>query len=107
MTVFEKIEAQQPKERNAVWAVGEQLKVMLREDTRAQEIVSTDLDVTEISLAHCEKKIKAYADKHRTGNFACVTPTEAEEIIRSFYGIAELGSEKTDAAAPLSLADFF
>lgn len=107
-TVFEKITAQQPKERNAVWMVGEQLKDILRGDVRAQEIVLQDLDVKEMSLAECEKKIKAYADKHKTGNFACVIPAEAERIIREFYGLGAVSTEeKPSAAAPLSLADFF
>ena len=34
-----------------------------------------------------EKKIKAYADAHKTGSFACVTPVEAERILREFYGL--------------------
>ena len=108
MTVFEKISAQQGAERTAVWMAGEQLKDIIRNDARAQEIVSQDLDGTEMSLAECEKRIKAYADKHKTGNFACVTPVEAENIIREFYGIEKRSEAPLeDASAPLTLDSFF
>ena len=109
------IEAQQPKQRNAVWMVGEQLKDMLRAEPGLAEIVEQDLAVKAMSLAECEKKIKAYADKHRTGNFACVTPAEAEKIIREYFGLteiperAEAGPQKETAAEGkvIDLADFF
>lgn len=107
MTVFEKISAQQGADRTAVWMVGEQLKDMIKNDARAQEIVSQDLDIPEMSLAECEKKIKAYADKHKTGNFSCVTPIEAENIIREFYGIAKVSEAPAEDTAPLTLDSFF
>lgn len=44
MDVFEKIRAQQPEQRTAVWMVGEQLADIIRHDPAAQEIVSRDLD---------------------------------------------------------------
>lgn len=103
------IEKQQPKERTPVWMVGEQLKDMLREEPELSEIVVQDLDVKEMSLAECEKKIKAFADKHRSKGFACVIPAEAEEIIRKFYGLPEREAtpEKTAGVKPmLDLADF-
>ena len=86
---IEKITAQQPKERAAVWMVGEQLKDMLRAEPQFAEIVLQDLENESMNIANCEKKIKAYADKHKTGNFACVTPVEAERIIREFYGLSD------------------
>lgn len=107
MDVFEKIRSQQPKERTAVWMVGEQLADIIRHDLAAQEIVSRDLDTAGMSLADCEKKIKAYADKHKTGNFACVVPSEAERIIREFYGIAELGRQAASDGVMLKLEDYF
>ena len=93
--VIEAITAQQPKEENAVWMVGEQLKDMVRREPQLAEIVLRDLDVPEMSLANCEKKIKAWADQHKVGNFACVTPIRAEKIIREFYKVnaAEGGRE--------------
>lgn len=110
-TALEKITAQQPKERTAVWMVGEQLKDMLRMEPRLAEIVAQDLDVKEMSLAACEKKIKEFADKHKTGSFACVIPSEAERIIREFYGLPEKGAEPAPALSTadnvLHLEDFF
>ena len=106
MSMLEKallaITAQQPKERTAVWMVGEQLKDMLQAEPHLAEIVEQDLGVKEMSLANCEKKIKAFADKHKTGNFACVVPAEAERIIREFYGLPARGEERiaTPVCAP-------
>lgn len=107
MDVFEKIRAQQPKERTPVWMVGEQLADIIRHNLAAQEIVSRDLDTAGMSLADCEKKIKAYADKHKTGNFACVIPSEAERIIREFYGITETASKPEASGVVLNLEDYF
>lgn len=95
---LEKIAAQQPKERTAVWMVGEQLKDLLRAEPHLAGLVVQDLEREGMSLAECEKKIKAYADKHKTGSFACVIPSEAERIIREFYG---LGAGEGDSAAPV------
>lgn len=107
-TALDKITAQQPKERTPVWMVGEQLKDMLRAEPRLADIVAQDLDVKEMALAECEKKIKAFADKHKTGSFSCVIPSEAERIIREFYGLPAPG----EAAEPVGdnlirLEDFF
>ncbi len=92
------IEAQQPKERTAVWMVGEQLKDILRGEPHLAELVVQDLDGTGMTLAECEKQIKAFADKHKTGDFACVTPAEAEDIIREFYGLGK--ATEVPATAP-------
>ena len=108
--VFEKITAQQPKERTAVWMVGEQLKDILRAEPHNREIVLQDLENAGMSLAECEKKIKAFADKHKTGNFACVTPVEAERIIREFYGLAgtaEMAPVGSGSAKIVDLSDFW
>lgn len=91
---LKKITVQQPAEHTAVWMVGEQLKDILRAEPHLAELVAQDLTVEDMSLACCEKKIKAYADVHKTGSFACVTPHEAERIIREFYG---LNMENPDA----------
>lgn len=58
---FAKIEAQQAKltENSAPWVVGEQLKEICQ-DPYCAELVSADLDNADMSLANCEKKIKAY-----------------------------------------------
>lgn len=106
--VLDKITAQQPKEHTPVWMVGEQLKDMLRAEPHLAEIVGQDLEVKEMSIAHCEKKIKAYADAHKSGNFSCVIPSEAERIIREFYGLPERVAAPEPAGDKLiRLEDFF
>ena len=89
MSAVEKIEKQQAKEkgRTAAWMVGEQLKDIARHEPESAELLDKDLDIPEMSIQQAEKKIKAYADAHRTGSFACVTPVEAERILREFYGL--------------------
>lgn len=105
---LEKITAQQPKERTPVWMVGEQLKDILRAEPSLAELVAQDLDVAEMSLAECEKKIKAFADQHKTGNFSCVIPSEVERIIREFYGLPARGeTPKPVGNRLMSLEDFF
>lgn len=113
MTVFEKIEAQQGKVQDAVWMVGEQLKDICCSDPHCAEIVMQDLDNPGMSLAKCEKKIKAYADKHKTGNFACVIPSVADKIIREFFGLPLAGTPAPAEVRPeekpavIDLADLF
>lgn len=89
-----KITAQQGAESTPVWMVGEQLKDICRSEPHSAELVAQDLNVAEMSLVNCEKKIKAYADKHRKGNFACVVPAVAERIIREFYGLTAAPAEQ-------------
>ena len=102
VSVFEKIEAQQKGKENTVpWMVGEQLKDICRREPLATELVEKDLDVKEMSLVECEKKIKAYADSHKKGSCAVVPPNVAEKIIRKFYGIPEAGK---DSSTPLRSA---
>ena len=106
---IEKIEAQQPKERTPVWMVGEQLKDMIRHEPELAELVAQDLENKGMSLAECEKKIKEYADKHKSGGSSCVIPSEAEQIIRKFDGLPERGTvpvQKADPGKVLDLADF-
>ena len=103
MTVFEKIEAQQKgKENTAPWMVGEQLKDICRREPFAAELVDKDLDVKEMSLAECEKKIKAWADSHKKGGCAVVPPNVAEEIIRKFYGIQKAEERAAEGVGPYS-----
>lgn len=85
------IEEQQAKvkARSAPWMVGEQLKDICRHEPACAELIYKDLQVKEMSITEAEKKIKAFADKNKTGNFACVTPMEAERILREFYGLPE------------------
>lgn len=107
MTAFEKIAAQQGEENTPVWMVGEQLKDMIRDCPGWQEIVEQDLEQETMSLAECEKKIKAYADKHKKNGFACVVPSVAEKIIRDFYGLTDEAKGTAAGGNVINLADFF
>lgn len=109
------IEAQQAKvkERSSQWMVGEQLKDICRMEPRSAELIAQDLQVKEMSITEAEKKIKAFADTHKTGSFACVPPMEADRILREFYGLPAAG-ETVPSPAPeqardnvLRLEDFF
>ena len=109
MNVYEKIAAQQKgKEHTDVWMVGQQLRDLLRADPTLEEIVDTDLDLPQMSLMHCAGKIKARADElHKTmkGNCVCISPDEAERIIRRFYGLPESGAAPEVQAAPALAAE--
>ena len=105
MTVFEMIEAQQKGlEDTTVFMVGEQLKDICRADPACAEIVAADLQQEAMSIANCEKKIKAIADelsKNKRLQSVGVSPDTAEKIIRQFYGLPEVG-EKSAPAAPMA-----
>lgn len=109
--LHEKIAAQQGPEGTAVWCVGEDLKEIVGNDRRLAEIVLTDLDAKGMSLADCEHQIKAKADerhKKTRGTGVGVSPKEAEEIIRQFYGLGEAAERETPAADDVvDLASFF
>ena len=87
------IEEQQAKVKNRSpqWMVGEQLKDICRNEPASAEFIFQDLQQETMSITAAEKKIKAYADAHKTGNFACVTPLEADRILREFYGLQQAG----------------
>ena len=86
---IEAIEKQQGKLKKFSMAhtVGEQLKDILRDQPTAAGIVLQDLANAGMGIVDCEKKIAAYASKHREGNAGCCPPHEADRIIREFYGI--------------------
>ena len=93
------------KERSPQWMVAEQLIDLVRAEPRCAEILAQDLEVEAMSITEAEKKIKAYADGHKTGNFACVTPSEADRVLREFYGLPERGGMAAGVIG-LDLADF-
>lgn len=107
---IQKIEAQQPKEHTTVWGVGEQLKDMLRAEPHLAELVAQDMENKDMGLAACERKIKARADEiHKSAHSGgvCITPMEAEGIIRSFYGLPERGAAPQKKAEVIDIGDFF
>lgn len=98
------------QERSAHWMVAEQLMDLCRREPGSAELIAQDLDNPEMGIVQAEKQIKAFADKHKTGNFACVTAAEAEGILRKFYGLSEHRQEARPAreggAVSVNLADF-
>lgn len=91
------IEAQQPKTRSAIWMVGEQLKDMVRAEPGIAALLSADLKGKGMTLADAEKKIAERAEQNKVGNCGVVTPAEAEEILRSFYGLPPKGAAQEPA----------
>lgn len=91
------------KVRSAPWMVGEQLKDMIRREPGIGEIIAQDLTAGGMSLEKAEEKIKAFADKHKAGTFACVTPAEAEGILREYFGLPKAG----DVPHPSPAGDTF
>ena len=112
---IEAIEAQQAKvkDRSPQWMVGEQLKDMCRMEPDSAELIAQDLENEAMSIVEAEKKLKAFADGHKTGNFSCVTPAESDRILREFYGLAAAGESAPDPVPEqpggnvLHLEDFF
>lgn len=107
------LEAQQAKVKlhSPQWMVGEQLKDICRMEPKSAELIAQDLENEAMSITAAEKKIKAFADGHKTGNFACVTPAEAENILREFYGLPRPDEIKPAAPPPpakklVDLSDF-
>ena len=94
-------------ERSPQWMVAEQLMDICRREPESAALLDQDLDVPEMSIVEAEKKLKAFADGHRTGNSACVTPAEADRILREFYGLPGGGRDEPAPVLGLDLADFW
>ena len=94
------------KERSAPWMVAEQLMDICRREPHSAELLAMDLENPDMSIVQAEKKIKAFADSHKAGSFSCVTPLEAEEILREFYGLGGADTDDVEAPKILDLADF-
>ena len=106
---IELLREQQKKvpERSAQWMVAEQLMDICQREPASAEILAQDLENESMSITEAEKKIKAFADKHKTGSFSCVTPTEAENILREFYGLPKPGeAPAVGGGVSLDLSDF-
>lgn len=117
---FEKLkniirEQQKGKDALPEFTVGEQLLDMARQQPEIAELLVQDLDVPEMNLTAAAAKIKEYADeKHKKGGekCVCVTPKEAEKVLRGFYHLPEADAA-TDSRPPeestapiVDLADF-
>ena len=97
--VIRKIEEQQKKLKSGdiAFYVGEQLKDICRREPHSAQIILEDLGNKKMAITEAEKKIAERARKNRQGNCGCVTPSEAEEILREFYGLGA----GTEAATPV------
>ena len=96
--------------RSAPWMVAEQLMDLCRREPESAAILAADLENKGMGIEDAEKNIRAFADQHKTGNFACVTPIEAENILREFYGLPKPGELKEEApqqGVTLKFSDFF
>ena len=103
-----KLQEQQSRvqERSPQWMVARQLMDLVRAEPQCAEILAQDLEVEAMSITEAEKKIKAFADAHKTGSFACVTPEESDRILREFYGLPPRHGGAGDGLG-LDLADFW
>ena len=108
MSAIEKLKDQQAKvkEGSPQWMVAEQLMDLCRAEPACAELLDQDLEVEAMSIVEAEKKIKAFADKRRVGNFACVTPADSDRILREFYGLPRRGETAAPGPLALDLADF-
>lgn len=105
---IKRIEEQQAKlkEGSAPWVVGEQLKDICRHEPKSAELIAQDLQVESMSIAEAEKRIKAFSDKNvGKGKFFCVTPVEADRILREFYGLPAASAEEEMPMAAEPAAD--
>lgn len=98
-------------EYSAQWMVAEQLKDICRKEPHCAELIAQDLEQKEMSIVAAEKTIKAFADKRRKGNSSCVSPMEAEKLLREFYSLPPAGerpeAEPVKRGVVVNLADFF
>lgn len=103
---MKKIEAQQKGHKDTiVFIVGEHLKDICRSDPHCAEIVSQDLENKAMSIVEAEKKIKAWADKHKKATGAAVPHNVAEQIIREFYGLPDATTTPSNPATTPDILD--
>lgn len=103
------------KDGEPAYGLAEQLKDICKAEPVSAELIFTDLSVEAMSIRSLEKEIKKRADeKHKKngGNAVCVTPKEADEIIRKFYALPNPDNQEKLYASPvimgsISLDDFF
>ena len=95
------------KERSPQWMVAEQLMDLCRAEPACAELLAQDLEVEAMSIVEAEKKIKAFADSHKSGGFACVTPAESDRILREFYGLPQRQESGSTGLLGLDLDDFW
>ena len=100
----EQIQKQQSgKDNSPAFVIGLHLIEMMKQDGRIEAILEEDLKNPEMSLEDCAKKLQAEADRiHRETkkNTVCLTPIQAEKIIRKFYGLPDPEDVPAEVPAP-------
>lgn len=102
----------QVEEYSAPWMVAEQLMEICRREPESAALIAQDLDNPEMGIVQAEGQIKAYADsrKPKGAGCVCVSPAQAEEVLRHFYGLPGRDVPPKPIELPaglgLSLSDF-
>ena len=105
------ITEQQKKVKDSpAFYVGEQLKDIAKDNGFITDLLINDLTKDGMSIVDAEKQIKKYADgKKKNQSCVCVTPSEADDVLRKFYGLPakeEVEGKKTiDSSADDSFID--
>lgn len=98
---------QSGKEGTPAYMIGLQLIDMIKADGEIASILEEDLQNPDMGLEKCADALKKHADgiHGRTkGNCVCITPMEAEKIIRKFYGLPDPAERKPEPQ-PIPEAD--
>ena len=117
MKAIEEIKRQQSgKENSPAWMIGMQLIDMIKAEPAISTIVEEDLQNPDMSLVKCADAMRKHADEIHSkskGSCICITPAEAETVIRKFYGLPDQTERPEPAAEPvpttediLNLEDF-
>lgn len=93
------------KARSPQWMAAEQIMDICRMEPESAELIVRDIEHGGMNITDAEKKIKAFADAHKTGNFACVTPMEADRILREYFGLPKGGGRQEHIAVPSTLPE--
>jgi len=94
---------QSGKDNSPAFVIGLHLIDMMKQDSRIEAILEEDLQNPEMSLENCAKKLQDAADQiHRETkkNTVCLTPMQAEKIIRKFYGLPDPEDVQKEEPAP-------
>ena len=94
---------QSGKDNSPAFVIGLHLIDMMKQDSRIEAILEEDLQNAGMSLDECAKKLQAEADRiHREtkSNTVCLSPLQAEKIIRKFYGLPDPEDKPAEEPAP-------
>lgn len=105
MKAIEEIKRQQSgKENSPAWMIGMQLIDMIKAEPELSGIIEEDLQNPDMSLVKCADAMRKHADEINSkskGNCVCITPAEAEKVIRKFYGLPDREERPGPATEPV------